>query len=298
MRFFVVRERHSTAMKMIYVGFLSVALIVASCLPAYASTLWGAAGSSVKGNGTLIAKNYDGKSTLIELRLVLPRKGSTYLGLFSLKNSKEQGPLAGVNEKGLAVVTAVPESLPPGPDAHPSIEQITEKLLAGFDTVDGILSDPKILRQGPPAFYVIADRSRIASVEIAPRGEITIKSLESGIFHHTNHYIDDKFLTWNKRIIKDSESRLERVGQLLRAIKSPLTMDNFIELGHDRGTSPEDGLLRVATPPGAPQTLATWILYIPGSAVPELHVGLFGPDGSENEYDLKLDRAFWTEGLR
>lgn len=285
-------------LKAVYACLFSIAIVTAVRMPAYGSTLWAAAGSHVQGGGTLMAQNYDDKPISVEPRLVIPKRGFTYLGLFSLKGPKGQGPLAGVNEKGLAVAAAVPETLPPDPNPRPSVEQTTEKLLAGFETVEGILSDRKILGQGPPAFYLIADRQRIASVEIAPRGAIAVKSLEAGLLCHTNHYTDEKLLTWNKKVAGGSEARLERIRQLLGGIGAPLDLDRFVEIGRDRGTNQEEAVLRTAPSSGAVRTLAAWVLFIPDSNVPELRIGLFGSDGTEKEYDLKLDRPFWTEGLR
>ena len=282
----------------IYVGLFAIILITALRLPAYGSTLWAAAGSHVQGGGTLIAKNYDAKPVPTHLRLVIPKKGFTYLGLFSLKNPKGQGPLAGVNKKGLAVVSAIPETLPPGPEPSPSIEQVSERLLAGFGTVAGALSDHKVLREGPPAFYLIADASQVAIVEITPHHEISVRNIENDILCHTGHYIDEKFLSRNRQRVKNSELRLERVERLLRSGNNPLTQDAFIDVAHDQGTIPDERILRSPGSSDAIRTVATWILFIPGAKPPELHVGLFNPEGSETEYDFHLDRAFWTEGLR
>jgi len=289
-----------SALKAILAGLLSLIFIEAMHSPARGTTLWAAAGSRVEGGGALIAKNHDDKPLPAELRLVVPRKGFTYLGLFSLEGGKAQGPLAGVNERGLAVVTAVPESLPAGADPNPSIGRIAENLLASYESVDRMIADQKNLTQGPPAFYLIADSSHIALVETAPRGGISVINLADGILGHTSHYTDEKLLVWNKRIAKASESRLERITGLLKSSTVPFTQDTFVLLSHDRGSGEEDGILRPRQSSGTPQalTLAGWVLLIPGSKPPELHVGVFGPDGGETEYDFKLDRPFWTEGLR
>jgi isopenicillin-N N-acyltransferase like protein len=290
--------KSTTNLYAIYVGLLAITLITALSFPAYGSTLWAAAGTRVQGGGTLIAKNYDAKPVPTHLRLVIPRNGFTYLGLFSLKNPKGQGPLAGVNEKGLAVISAIPEALPPGPEARPSIEQVSEKLLAGFGTVDNVLSDQKILSEGPSAFYIIADASQIASVEVTSYHEIAVRNLVNNILCHTDHYIDERFLSRNRQTVKNSELRLERIGRLLNSGNNLLTLDAFIDVAHDRGTNPDEGILRSSGSSDGVRTVATWVLVIPGTRPPELHVGLFDPEGSEAEYDFKLDRAFWTEGLR
>jgi len=288
------------ALNAILAGLLSVVLIAAMHSPACADTLWAAAGSPVEGGGVLVAKNHDDRLLPTELRLVAPRKGFTYLGLFSMGSPTLHGPLAGVNEKGLAVVTAVPETLPPGPGPNPSMERIADSLLTSYESVDRIIADQRILKQGPPAFYLIADNTRIALVETAPHGGISVISLTDGILAHTNHYTDERFLALNRQAAKGSEPRLERITRLLKSSTVPFTQDAFTALSHDRGAGRDDDILRVRQSPDTHQvrTLATWVLFIPAAKPAELHVGIFGPDGGETEYDFKLDKPFWTEGLR
>ena len=176
--------------------------------------------------------------------------------------------------------------------------QISEKLLAVFESVNGALSDHKIFREGPPAFYLLGDNSQIAYVEVTPHHEIAVKRLENGVLCHSGHYIDEKLLSWNKKNLKGSELRLERIAQLLGSSGESFTPDRFTEIAHDRGTDADDGILKTQSSPGPLRTVSTWILFIPRSGAPELHAGIFGPDGAEREYDFKLDRPFWTEGLR
>jgi hypothetical protein len=266
------------------------------CLPAYGSSLWAAAGDAVRDGGALVGKNYDGQPVHCELRMVIPKQGIVYLGVFPPHGRKGQGPLAGINAKGLAVVSAAPETLS---DARmsPSAERITERLLTGFETVDALLSAPHLFKKGFPVFCIIADRAKIALIEVSPHGEVAVKSTENGIIVHTNHYITDGFLSLNKKADKISELRLERLDSTLKGAAAALTVDDFINASKDKGSGAQDAIFRLDGPPGTERTLASWVLRLPKSGAPELYVALFGADGTGMEYDFNLDQPFWTEGL-
>jgi hypothetical protein len=130
-------------------GVLLLALasfaLLTFCPPAHGTTLWAAAGAAVQDGGTLLGKNYDGKHVNLELRMVIPRQGLSYLGLFPLPSRKGQGPVAGVNEKGLAVVSANADTLHEGKQGH-SAERLPEALLTGFETVEDALSNRTSLK--------------------------------------------------------------------------------------------------------------------------------------------------------
>ena len=240
--------------------------------------------------------NFDGKALECELRMVVPSHGFVYLGLFPLPSRKGQGPVAAINEKGLAIGVATPEALSGGAGGR-SAGRIPEDLLTGFGSVDGVLSSQERLKKGPPLFYVLADRSKIAVTEVTPAGIITIKTAENGVLLHTNHYIGERLPASVKKAGKESRMRLERIGSILTASARPFAMDDFVRFAHDKGTSRDDAILRSAGAPGSEKTRAIWVLFSSGSGPPELHVELFAPDETEREYDFTLDRSFWTEGL-
>ena len=74
--------------------------------PAAACTLWGAVGSAVDGGGTLVAKNRDWvPDHRQELSLLKPAQGYQALVLRAVGGA-EPGIKAGVNEKGLVIVSA------------------------------------------------------------------------------------------------------------------------------------------------------------------------------------------------
>jgi isopenicillin-N N-acyltransferase like protein len=265
-------------------------------LPAHASSLWAAIGSSVRDGGALVGKNYDGQPVSLDMRMVVPQQGVRYLGLFPLNSKKGQGPVAGINEKGLAVASAAPETISVSKMA-PSAERVTEGLLTGFETVDALLSAPHPFKKGFPVFYLVADARKIALIEIPPHGEAVIKTIENGTLAHTNHYINEKLAGFNKKPNKQSELRLERLSGLMGGTSGPMTAEDFIAASKDRGTGPDDAILRLNGPSGAERTIATWVLWFPKTSPPELHIGFFGADNTEREYDFRLDRSFWTEGV-
>lgn len=127
---------------------------------------------------------------------------------------------------------------------------------------------------------------------------IAVKTADNGVLLHTNHSIGERLPTPDKKAGKGSFMRLERIGSIVAASALPFTMEDFIRFAHDKGTNQDDAILRLAGPPGSEKTRAIWVLRSSGSGPPELHVGLFTPDGTEIEYDFRLDRAFWTEGLQ
>jgi isopenicillin-N N-acyltransferase like protein len=146
-------------------------------------------------------------------------------------------------------------------------------------------------------FYTLADKSTIALVEVGPHGEVSVRSSRDGTLSHTNHYTDEKLAAENKRPVKGSEVTLAHMGALLSAFAAPLTMDNFITVSRDKGTGPDDGIMRTGGHSGGSRTLASWILFFPKSGFPELHVSLIAPDETEKEFDVRLDQSFWKEGL-
>jgi isopenicillin-N N-acyltransferase-like protein len=107
-----------------------------------------------------------------------------------------------------------------------------------------VLSDKSILAKSQPVFCLLADRSRIAYVEVAPEGKYSIKVIDDGILFHTNHYLDLPFANQRKPG-KSSETRLSRIQHLLRAQdNTPFTMAAFILFSKDQHDGPDDSIWR------------------------------------------------------
>ena len=78
--------------------------------PCQACTLWGAAGTSIEGGGTLVAKNRDwAPDHFQELAVLQPAAGYWALALKAI-GGEEPGVKAGVNDKGLVIVSATGNS--------------------------------------------------------------------------------------------------------------------------------------------------------------------------------------------
>jgi isopenicillin-N N-acyltransferase-like protein len=265
------------------------------CLHAYACTLWGAAGERVSNNGIILAKNGDGTAEATEIRIVVPNRGFAYLGLFRLRGQKSLGIAAGINEKGLALLNAYPDTAP-DKTRKTGAKGFDEKALTSYDSVEGVLKDRGLFSKASPSFYLIADRTDMALVEIAPRGHVTTKKIDSGILYHTNHYVNEELSRLNKRPDTSSMVRLNRIEQLLTVNQPPFGLEQFIAFSQDRAGGPDNSIQRTGSTPKKARTFATWIVYIPKEGYPELHLNLQNPGNPGRTLNLLLDTPFWTEG--
>jgi hypothetical protein len=85
---------------------LVIALFWIGSRAAESCTLWAAVGEATRGGGSLVVKNRDWRPDhRQEIKRVTPKQGFRYFGLFATGND-EPGLKAGVNEKGLVVVSA------------------------------------------------------------------------------------------------------------------------------------------------------------------------------------------------
>lgn len=277
--------------------FITVcALLVQGRPVSHACTLWAAAGEKVEDGGTIIAKNRDYPPQKSELQLVIPKDGFKYFGIFPLKGNKFHGLVAGINEKGLVIVSATAGSVS-RKKRDTGMEGLNRKILAAYSSVDSVLADKLMFTKSHPVFYLIADKEEIAIIEVAPGGEISVRKTENGILFHTNHYIDEKLLHANEKIGKSSLARFNRIGKLLNNHPSRFTVDNFITFSEDAADGPDDSIWRTGGAPGKERTLATWIIYMPKNSDPELYVKFANPDEPIRVYSMKLDVPFWTEGI-
>lgn len=127
--------------------------------PSGACTLFTAKGSMVGDRGVLIAKNRDNSKNLVtELRFVAPEKGFRFLGLFDPE--ADGYVVSGINEKGLTVVNASATSLP-DEKRNVATEDLTDRILTTFSSVDGVLHEEAMFAASHPAFYILADTAKI-----------------------------------------------------------------------------------------------------------------------------------------
>ena len=257
-----------------------------------ACTLWAAAGNRAAHGGSLIAKNRDWIPEPSEVRLVRPTTGFRSLGLFPIRDGKQKSIVAGVNEKGLAVVTATASSIPQA-DREKGGRGLMQQLLNVFSTVEEVLENKSVFTHTHPSMYLIADRRQTAWIEVAPEGRFSLRTTKRGVLTHTNHYLDDVLIDANGKIGRSSRTRLGRIGELLDRRTAPLTLEDFIAFSQDRNDGPDDSLWRTGSQPDGKRTLASWIVSLPPAAPPELFVRLANPGEPERTIRMTLDGPFW-----
>jgi isopenicillin-N N-acyltransferase-like protein len=273
---------------------LSLALALAS--PLWACTLWSAAGETVQGGGTLIVKNRDWEPDHTqELRLIQPQQGLAYLALIVV-DGDAPGTKAGINEKGLVVVSASAGTIPRAERLKmPATKSLLVKLLSGCSSVDEALTRADLFLG--PQFLMLADRRRIAVVEIAPEGRYRIRVIENGSLAHTNHYLEPELLDTNRSIGVSSLARLTRITALLKEAES-FSAEDFIRFSNDRHDGPDNSIWRTGKTPRATRTLAAWMVALPPSGDPQLYLKIVNPGQLELIYRLNVTTVFQKKLFR
>jgi hypothetical protein len=277
-------------------GLLIVAAVLAFGLvpasDAGACTLWAAAGERAAGDGALIAKNRDWTPEADDIRLAGPEKGLRFVGLFPIREEGRPGVVAGINEKGVVVVTATAGSVPQG-ERGKGKAGLAQKVLTQCGSVQEVIADRALFSRGRPAIYLLADRERIAWIEVAPGGRMAVETKENGTLTHTNHFLAQELRFANTRIGKSSASRLDRIGQLLAGGPQRLGLEEFMAYSLDAHAGPDHSIFRTGSRPNRERTLATWIVALPKHGDPELFVRLADPGEPVKELRWTLGAAFW-----
>lgn len=271
-------------------GFSMLALNFAPA--AVACTLWGAAGEKVEGGGTLIAKNRDWEPTQVqEIKRVVPRDGFRYLGLYA-SDEEGTGLKAGINEKGLVVVTATASVVPDAKRSNPQKKTIsTAEILKTFTTVEEVTG--QLDRFTHAAFYLVADKDKVAVIEVGPGGKATAKITENGTIAQTNHYLNEQLRILNKKVSKSSRERYDRIRELLSKDLDGLTLEDFVAFSEDKNSGPDNSIYRTGSGPTRSRTLATWIIENPTVGPPLLYLKIADPDKPQKTMRLSLDDNFW-----
>lgn len=266
-----------------------------------ACTLWAVSGSDVAGGGSILVKNRDyppGHPTAFAL--VTPREGYRVMAMLSLGGTKPT-MVGGVNEKGLAVVTATVGTI-----ARAERKRLVREgrlvspvspILTRFATVREVVAAQDLLAGAVPIFALIADANEVAviessgkawKVEIMPRDTFTA---------HTNHplVVD----TPDMRQEPDPQGSLVRLGrirELLAALQKPADLDAVAALARDQAAGPDRSILRTGSTPGKARTvglLAAWLP--PDGGAPRVILRVIDPLGARQaEETLTLDAAFWN----
>jgi hypothetical protein len=263
--------------------------------PSEACTLWGAVGDRVEGGGTLVAKNRDwAPDHRQELVILRPSEGYRSVALMAVGND-EPGIKAGVNEKGLVVVSATAGQFPSADrKKFQQKKGVLRHLLATCASVEEVLKASGLMRR--PAFYLVGDRTEIAVVEIAPEGLRSVTRTSSGTLHHTNHYCAIEPPDLKRRPGASSRQRYVRIEELLKTPEKPFDLDGFIRFSEDRNAGPDNSIWRTGSNPAKQRTLATWLVAVPTAGSPELYLKTANPGEPERVCRLAVEEALRLKG--
>jgi hypothetical protein len=263
---------------------------------AFACSLWAATGGRLIDGGTLVGMTWDvPQETKGELKLVIPKKGFRYLGLFPLEAKISAKIVAGVNEHGLVTVTATADTIVLKRKLA-GRSDLVETILTSFSSVDAVFASKAHFARSSPLFLIVADQSKVALVQIGPNGHFAVETTSNGLFYQTNHYTNQNLLKENERYNENSLLRLNRLQYLLVNYHDRFSIDDFNALAGDKNNGPDNSIWRIGSSPKKERTLARWIVFLPKNSSPELYFKLANPDSNELNYDIKLDKPFWTEG--
>jgi len=280
-----------------YIIFILLPLLLLNFIAAPAAqacTLFAATGSSVRGGGVLIAKNRDRTPRESALRVCSPKDGYKYLGLMTTHNLK-QAAVAGINEKGLVVVNAWPSCLTDKEEERGTVP-LTPALLTRCASVDEVLAQKRLLAASYPVFVMVADRTKVAWIEVAPAGLVATKACEQGVLYHTNHYLAPQLLWANQKACHSSRVRFRRIAELLGCREGPFTFADFLDFSQDRHDGPDNSINRTGSTASKTRTLATFVVQLSDDA-PHVFIRLSNPGESDKIINLRLEPALWTKGL-
>lgn len=290
---YLVGKGQRTNRMIIWQAIISVIvlLVVVAAGDTSACTIWAAAGDGVKGGGALIAKNRDNSPDLRSVfKTVSPDSGFRFFGVFDIE--ADGYVVGGINEKGFVAVNASANSVPKK-KRHVATEDFTERLLMEFSSVNEALDQAKLFMKTHPALYIIADSTKIASIEVAPGGSTAFHVTDNGTLALTNHYVDEG-LTWANEIENsNSTARLERIADFLDDNTIPFTFEGFIEMADDRTGGPHDSIWRSGSEPAGVRTLASLVFHLPSKGDPVMFLKTANPDEPWKEYTVTVNKLFW-----
>lgn len=278
--------RQTTLPVLVVIILLSFYMHVEAC------TLWASTGNAVAGGGTIVAKNRDNITSLYtRLKAVFPEDGFRFFGILDIE--ADGYVTAGLNEKGVAVVNAAANSVSRG-KRNVATEDVTERILIGYDSVDALFKERDIFKNTHPAIYIVADAAKIMSVEVAPGGRVSVSVTEEGTLALTNHFTDVSLADANEQISRLSLLRLEHIRRLMSEHDHPHCLSDFIAMSRDEDSGSDAAVMRRAREGSRIRTLATWIVRLEPDKAPEVYVGLFNPTEKEETRRIIVDNNFWN----
>jgi len=281
-------------LKNVFVNFL-IAITLFLSAPVDACTLFAATGSVVDDGGTLIVKNRDWEPNQHQVIKFVPVKdGYSYFGLYA--EGMASGMKAGINAKGLVVVSATAGSIPYKERKNmPNKAGSMTTLLKECASVDEALGR-KDLFLGPK-ILMLADKNAVATIEIGLEGKFSIEKKDNDYICHTNHYVAEDMLNFNKKIGESSQKRYYRICQLLANGELPFTLDEFLAFSKDRNDGLDDSIFRIGGNPAKTRTMAVWAVRIPMQGSPEVYIRILNPNEEEKSCRIIADDFFSAQAI-
>lgn len=277
------------------------AVLAAFAQSASACTLWALSGKDVQGGGTFVAKNRDfTPDTPNFLALVTPESGYKVLSLVSVNPQGKRSIVGGVNEKGLAVVSATVGTLPKqervARTRAANLQGAARVLLRHCASLAEVEGRPDLLATLTPVFALVADATGMAVLE-SSGGEWRMWRVQPGSAGvHTNHPLSQDFPEIRSREdAPGSVVRLERMRDLCKALNKPVDFQTFTALSQDQAGGPDQSIFRTGSSSKKPRTLAVVSIALPpGAKAPQMFVRLTNPGQPATERVLDLDSQFWA----
>ena len=246
--------------------FFSLLLTFGLVLPAHACSLFAVTGNNyVEGGGSLAFKNTDWRGASQSIHIVKPSPGNKYICLYRGKNNYCVG---GINEKGLFVARSQASSIPKAElKAYPrwkSLEglRLAEYLLRYFSSVEECVSS-KIYAETEPLNLLVVDSKEAAYIEIAPDKTFVVRKINAGPIFHTNHYLEDEIIDYNKHYSKSSHIRYNRLAELVQFHQGQYTFQEIIAMTKDRAAGRNNSIYRVGDgKPNSTKTVGSFAVHI------------------------------------
>jgi hypothetical protein len=269
-------------------------ILLLAVRPAPACTLWSASGDAA-GGGTILVKNRDySPDSTGSLILVRPETGHSYLGYHARIKGRER-LVAGVNDAGLAVVSATAGSVPKSSRDVPSkVKFLMARILTQTSCVDEALSHADWFAGHAPAIYMLADGRTSAWVEIGPDGQVATHTAAQGSLAHTNHFLAPELAGQNVKSGPSSHARLDRINALLAA-QNTFTEADFERFAGDQNAGPDNSIFRKGSTPASTRTMARFMVRTAPGQPPTAAMTSFDDPGKPWTMRLTLDKAFWEQ---
>ncbi len=235
----------------------------------FGCTLFGAQGSRVQDGGAILVKNRDWRPEYQEMRLVQGTRYRFY-GLYG--GTRDTMALkGGVNEKGLAVFSASASVIPASQRTGMGKKTgCIKRMLGTYATVEEALRKTDVW--GGPKFFLLADATELAYVEVGKNNQIVVRRQKNGTLAHTNFYLSPAFQQLNLKAGISARHRYARIEALLASQHVPYQLDDLLQYSQDRSDGPDNSIWRVGSRLQGPQTIATFGVWLHAYAKPDVFV--------------------------